>query len=569
MKSIVKLSPTVSNKIAAGEVVTEPVNVVKELLENALDAAADDITLEIHGAGLKSIRLSDNGSGIDQQDAPLLFERHATSKLREASDLYQIATLGFRGEALASIAAISRVSVTSRTREQLQGFHLIQYGGNVLTHQSAVREQGTTVQVEDLFYNTPVRESFLQKSSILERNITELMRSMAVGHPAVRFKYVIDHEVLFVTHGQGDRLKALYDVFGREVVEHLIEVSFTIDDIKVSGFVSNLDYSRTSRQLQLFFVNGRYVENPALQQAVQKAYEGLLPLRRYAVCILWLELPYRKVDVNIHPRKLEVRLGQMGEVQEALAEHIRDSLRRKPMIPKKMNIPVREAPVRVDFEEIRLEDLTRQQVHEQKNLYEEVTRNTEDFAMSDLLSDMRLIGQFASSFLLYQAGETLYVMDQHAAHEKVLYERFLSAYEKNELQSQLLIVPMRLSLLPEEVRVFEQGLGHESFGYDAELFSRTEVVIRAIPHLFTQDQALAFLQTLLQVQSRPTEHLKEQIISMSCKAAIKANRTVHPEESASLIKQLSALKDPFTCPHGRPIFIEITRHELEKRFERL
>lgn len=569
MKSILKLSPSVSNKIAAGEVVTEPVNVVKELLENALDAGADDIDLEIQGAGLKSIKISDNGSGIDQEDAALLFERHATSKLKEAKDLYQISTLGFRGEALASIAAVSRVTVTSRSREQMQGFRLIQYGGNTLSHQSAVRERGTTVQVEDLFYNTPVRENFLQKHGVLEQHITELVRSLAVGQPQIRFKYVVDQAVLFVTHGQGDRTKALYDVFGPEIVQHLIEVEFTIGSMHVSGFISNLDYSRTNRKLQLFFVNGRYVENNGLQEAVQKAYEGLLPLRRYPVCVLWLELPIHQVDVNIHPRKLEVRLREMKEIQDALALALRDRLRHKPIIPKKNSLQTSAEAAQIDFETIRLQDLMQEKIAESDQLYLDIIQNSGDFSMPVLLSELQYIGQFASSFLLYEARNSLYLMDQHAAHEKVLFERFMAAYQSEKLQSQLLMFPIKMTLLPEEVRAFEEGIDHASFGYEAELFSHHEIILRAIPHLFEQEQAKAFLQTLLHIHTEHSNYLKDEIIRQSCKAAVKANHVLAPGESLALLDQLSNLKDPFTCPHGRPIFIEITRKELERRFERI
>lgn len=567
MQLIQKLSPAVANKIAAGEVVTEPVSVVKELIENSLDAGASEILIEIQAGGLKSIEVSDNGRGIYQADADLLFERHATSKLRDAKDLYRIDSLGFRGEALASIAAISKVTVQSRHRDEMQGFHQIQYGSNLLTHTRLAREIGTRVLVEDLFFNTPVREQFLAKSSQLERHVSDFVRAIALGHPEVRFRYLSDHQLIFVTHGDGSREGAIYDILGKELSQSLVPVQIVKDQYEIEGFISNLSFTKSNRNQQYFYVNGRWVDNPELKEALSRAYDGLLMLRRFPVALLWIRTDYSLVDVNVHPRKLEVRLSETLPLHSQLPEELRSFLRKKPQ-PVQMTTPSPK-PVSqpIDYSQISLHELKSEQVREREEIQVELQEPSGEL-FELFIEGLRPIGQFDRSYLLFEKDHSLFLMDQHAAHEKVLYEAFMAAYEQSAFQSQILILPLTLDILPEQMNLVGEDFGQE-FGYDIEVFGDKQLVIRAIPHLFSQEQAKHFLEELLDGQTSASSFHREALVSRSCKAAIKAHREMTPMETDALLKQLVTLQDPFTCPHGRPIFVEMKRQEVEKRFERI
>lgn len=570
MQIIHKLQPAVANQIAAGEVITEPVSVVKELVENALDAGAGEITVEIRGGGLQFIQVADNGRGIYSQDVELLFERHATSKLSTAHDLYRIGSLGFRGEALASIAAISKVTVQSRSRDEMQGFELIQYGANRLRHTRLAKPPGTSVTVEDLFFNTPVREQFLAKSSQLERNVSQFMRAFALGHPGVRFRYLSDDQVVFVTHGDGSPEKAVYDILGKDVAQALIPVSIETADFTITGFISNQLYSRSNRSFQFFYVNGRLVDNPELTQAVAKAYEGLLMQRRFPVALLWLTTDYSLVDVNVHPRKLEVRLSESLRLAE-LAEQLRAVLRQKPTqlsVPLTTPRPAKpdKEPEPIDYQQISLGEIRRHQEIVRDTTAREIHQPGEEFAQ--FISGLRPIGQFAASYLLFEKDDRLIVMDQHAAHEKVLYEAFMRSFEQADFKSQILLLPLTVDVLPEEMRAFQAGIGEAEFGFEVEVFSPHQLLIRAIPHLFSQEQARHFFEELLSQQRSPSAYHREALVMQSCKAAIKAHHAVEEPEARQLLAQLLPLDDPLTCPHGRPIFVEISRQELERRFER-
>lgn len=569
MRIIQKLSPAVANQIAAGEVITEPVSVVKELVENSLDAGSSEILVEIRGGGLESIHVVDNGRGIYSEDAELLFERHATSKLSTAKDLYRIGSLGFRGEALASIAAIAKVSINSRSRDEMQGFQLIQYGSNLLRHTRSAREIGTSILIEDLFFNTPVREQFLAKSNQLERGVTEFLRAFALGHPDIRFRYVSDDKVLFVTHGDGSHEKAIYDILGKEVSQSLIPIEIEGENYRIDGFISNLIFTRSNRSLQYFFVNGRLVDNPELKEIITRAYEGLLMQRRFPVALLWITTDYSLVDVNVHPRKLEVRFSEALPLRRELPEGLREFLRQKPQTAK-LTSPEKEVtrPIEaIDYSQISLTQLRQEQVRERDESAQELIEPSgESFEL--FIERLRPIGQFDGSFLLFEKDHSLIMMDQHAAHEKVLYEDFMQAFSDQAFQSQILMLPLTIDVLPEEMKAFEAGIGETELGFEVEAFSQNQLVIRAIPHLFTQLQARHFLEELLTQEASPSQAQRDALVMRSCKAAIKADHAVEELEAKELLEQLKGLKDPFTCPHGRPIFAEITRKEMERRFER-
>lgn len=568
MQRIHRLSPRVANQIAAGEVITEPLSVIKELLENALDAGAREIRLEIKEAGLKQIILYDDGHGILYEDADLLFERHSTSKIEEAADLKHIQSYGFRGEALASIAAISKVSLSSRHQSQLQGFESIVYGGRTLSIKRLSRQIGTCFVIEDLFYNTPVREGFLKKPGMLERNIIDFMTAMALGHPHVRFRFHADERLILQTFGRG-REAALLELLGEES-RHLIHTQGEGEAYSFSAYLSGLSFSRTNRRSQFFIVNHRLVENPELQALVQKTYEGLLPQRRYPAVFLFIDVHPEKVDVNIHPRKMQVRFSQDLSLIQDLETGLRPALYAKqihPVIDKEPRFselrspewkPARAEEIPLSFfEEVKLPE---------KLKIEEIAEATSS-SYTTFFDGMRYLTQAFASFLIFEKEGSLFFCDQHAAHEKILYESFMEEYRTKTLASQILLVPQSLKLSPSQSQAArEKEAFLEQLGFNFEFFSRDEVVLRSQPHLFDTQQATAFFSDVLEGRSEPLS--EDELISRACKAAIKANKRLEFPEVEQLLERLKTLQNPHTCPHGRPIFIEMPRRELERRFER-
>lgn len=568
MKRIHKLPPRVANQIAAGEVITEPLSVIKELLENSLDAGARSIRIEIEKGGLDKILIVDDGEGIHYEDAGSLFERHSTSKISKASDLQNIQSFGFRGEALASIAAISKITLTTRQNAELQGFESIAYGGELLSLKRLAREKGTSFLIEDLFYNTPVRESFLKRPAALEGKITDFLIAMALGNPEISFRYHSDQKLVFQTFGGGEK-ETLVQLLGEDA-KHLLPFTHSGVDYEVRGYLSSLNLSKTSRKHQYFFVNGRLVANEDLGMVLRKTYEGLLPLRRYPMAIFFIHTDPRNIDVNIHPRKMEIRFSEQSSILKDLEENLRPKLYQRNLLPKleeKKPAPriIEKELARYEIEEIPLEIFEEIEIPEP--IDKEILVKEEDFfSHEDLLEGLHYIGQLFGTYLLFDKGDSFYLCDQHAAHEKILYERFMKEYKEQSLASQLLLLPQSLTLGTTQLRALEKKKELlERLGYEVELYSHQQVVLRSIPHLFGTRQAEVFFLDFLDGAQMEDE---EALITRSCKAAIKAKDKLDPMEVSALLQQLRKLKDPFTCPHGRPIFIEMTRRELEARFER-
>lgn len=567
MDRIHKLSARVANQIAAGEVITEPLSVIKELVENSLDAAARSIEIEIEEAGLKRIFIKDDGQGILYEDAGLVFERHATSKINTATDLKSLVSYGFRGEALASIAAVSKVSLSSRHRDQIQGFETIIYGGNNLSLKRISRQIGTSFLIEDLFYNTPVREGFLKKPGILETNIISFVKAMALGNPEVSFRLHSDNRLVLQTYGRG-RDKAMTEVLGQEL-ESLIPVEFTGRDYKFEGYLSSLSFSKTNSKSQYYLVNNRLVENQELKDLVKKTYQGLLPQRRFPAVYFFIEVDPKDLDVNIHPRKMEVRFSDISLLRD-LEDNLRSYLYGRQIHPVIEDRPVQP----------KLERLINRPIYEVEdiplNIFESVTiEKKEEIAVSenlltsydDFFLGLSYLGQAFASFLIFQKGSSIYFCDQHAAHEKILYERFMKDYREDKLDQQILLLPLTIKLDASQLLEVERKAGLiSSLGFDYEVFSRDSVVLRSIPLSFSPNQAELFFQDILEGETSGLD--EEALIARACKAAIKAQDSLEEIEVDELLNQLRVLNNPHSCPHGRPIFIEMPRKELERRFER-
>lgn len=566
MQRIHRLSPRVANQIAAGEVITEPLSVVKELVENSLDARATRVEVELYGHGLEKIIIKDDGEGIDYEDAELLFERHATSKINDASDLKSISSYGFRGEALASIAAISKITLSSRHNDHLQGFESIVYGSNTLSLKKISRQRGTTFIIEDLFYNTPVREGFLKRPGVLEGSIIDFLRAMALGNPRVSFSLHSDDKLVLQSFGRG-REEALKELGGEEY-GFLIPFETRGEGYEIQGYLSSLSYSMTTRRKQYFLVNNRLVENQELRDLVKRAYHGLLPQRRFPLVYFFIDVEPKLLDVNIHPRKMEVRFSKRLGLLEDLDGMLRSLLYGRqihPVIEKKdvkPRIERSEKPDRVDEIPLSFFEKIEAPKKEELVISENLTSSYDSF-----FEGLHYLGQVFSSFLIFQKSQSIYFCDQHAAHEKILYERFLKEYRNSELSGQLLMLPLSLKLDANQLASLksrEKLLRELSFDFEA--FSRETLVLREIPHVFSPEQAKLFFIDVLEGSSAIED--EERLISKACKEAIKAQDSLHRYEVDQLINQLKDLNNPHTCPHGRPIFIEMPRKELERRFER-
>ncbi len=566
MPRIHKLSPRVANQIAAGEVITEPLSVVKELVENSLDAGASQIKIEIFGAGLDKIIIKDDGSGIDYDDAGLLFERHATSKISQAQDLKTVTSYGFRGEALASIAAISKITLTSRQEDQLQGFETIIYGGNTLSLKRISRQKGSSFVIEDLFYNTPVREGFLKKPGYLQGKIIDFVRAMALGNPQVSFSLHGDNKLILQSFGRG-REEALKELAGEEY-SYLIPLEIEGENYRLLGYLSSLSHSMTTRRSQYFLVNNRLVENKELRDLISRTYQGLLPLRRFPVVYFFIDVEPTLVDVNIHPRKMEVRFSHDLSLIEDLEGQLRPFLYGKqihPVIkeeaPRPKILPKPDLPDRSEELPLSFFDRVQSKKSEELEVAENLLTSYDDF-----FDGLYYLGQAFSSFLIFQKKNSIYFCDQHAAHEKILYERFMEEYRDKSLSQQLLMLPINLKLDARQLGELEdRGELLRELAFDYEVFSRDSLVLREIPHGFSPGQASSFFRDILEGGAEIGE---EELISRACKAAIKAQDALEDVEVDQLLDQLKVLNNPHTCPHGRPIFIEMPRKELERRFER-
>lgn len=593
---ILKLDSGTIGKIAAGEVVEKPAMVVKELVENAIDAEATEIIVDIRKGGKSQIRVVDNGSGIDPSDVPLVFERHATSKIRSINDLYETLTLGFRGEALASIAAVSNVELITMRETDKFGLKVETSAGKILKQSEVGAVRGTSITVKDLFFNTPARLKFLKSDQAETRAITELMSILAVSHPEIAIKYLVDDQLQFNTPGKGALDQTIFSVFESGIMKHLVKVEGVNGPVSLYGYISKFDYTKGTRSHQLMFVNGRFIKSDLLKDVVQMAYRPYLMNNRHAVCFLFLEIPPTSIDVNIHPAKTEIKFHDEGIVKQLVYTCLkqafnlynqvpdvtfteketfvkREILVQAPEVPKvKPENPKTFTPQikpayspgpapKVDFE-----------VFEEMNVFaNEVVEEMPQKKEASAYEGLDFVGRYNKTYLLFEKDETLVMVDQHAAHEKILYESFMKAYRRHEIQSQILLIPETVDLSAAAIqKLTESGevLKRMGFGYD--LFGERSIVVREIPGVFNLESAkILFMEVAEGIHDGLDRHFEEKLASKACKAAIKANDEISDLEVDALLNQLKNLDDPYTCPHGRPITISISKHEIERKFKRI
>lgn len=616
-----RLDDTTINQIAAGEIVERPASVVKELTENAIDAGATRIEIEIKNGGRQLIKIVDNGCGMEQEDAVLAVERHATSKIHSADDLLQLTSLGFRGEALPSIAAVSAFTMTTKTAENDLGTTVEIKGGILRKVKNVGAPDGTTITVQDLFYNTPARFKYMKSIPTEAGYINEIVTRLALGFPNISFRLKHhDLEMLF-TPGSGRLDETIISLFGKEVAKEMIPVEFEDRGIKISGFYGKPSIARTNRKYEIFYVNHRYIHSKILSLAVEKAYHTLLPIARYPFVVLFLELAEQSVDVNVHPTKLEVRFADESDLYKLVYHTVHNSLKDNSLISEWINpddsVNYRQAPLRPGTAPIVVKKqaptvsaplnyaaynaIGESHVSETR---EEMTGETTGVSLiragnDDAREEAAPAGEYPSLAALHEAPENkeyknwyvypktvqntyiiaqddqgLLFVDQHAAHERILYEKYL--YQTNEiLGSQALLIPETLTLDLTQLRVINERMFlFKDLGFDLEAFGGKTIIIRGVPlallNLEYSKIILELIEEYLNFKTfkSPSEIKETFIITMACRTAVKAGDRLNHLESEGLIKDLFKCENPYTCPHGRPTLFRMTIEELAKKFLR-
>ena len=693
MAEIRKLSSELIGKIAAGEVVERPASVVKELVENAIDAGATHITVELRGGGIEYLRISDNGKGIPAGQIRLAFERHATSKLQTEAELYCIHTLGFRGEALASVAAVAKVTCTTKTADAEFGVRCQVEGGEFTDIRQAASPAGTTFVVEDLFYNTPVRRKFLKKPAVEAGLVSDYMLRLILSHPEIAFRFVSQGKTIYHSLGDGKLDSALFCLYGKDAFRQMIPVSGHQSGVVLKGFIGVGELSRGNRQQQSFFINGRFFRSGVLSRALENGCEGRVMIGKFPMCALFLEMPYQNVDVNVHPNKLEVRFQDESAVAEAVRQIVYDALHQE-QLGQRLRVPASEKPAPVTESGFTVTELPgapdavkpvpaapavaaqpaapavdRLQTDaalEQKdeataentahlrpvtvpvqtggggafhasygaaprtvfqpaapsvwdrpqnaapkpaagwgNAEErpavpeiretavpqpvksapaapgsvpqppEQTRLAEVETKEEADAVPRLVGIVFDTYWIFETGDRLLWLDQHAAHERILYDRFMKRYDGEQISQQLLS-PQLVQLSGRDMALFEEIRPYlEKAGFQAEAFDERSVAVHAIPTLFGEngDPKELFLEALDQWQQgrgeKTSDRMRSQVAQMACKHAIKGGDKLNPQEIQGFLKEMLQSQSMPTCPHGRPIVVETTRYALEKRFKRI
>ena len=668
MKNRINLLDEITiNKIAAGEVVERPASIVKELVENSIDAGADRIIIEVENGGKSLIKITDNGCGIPSSEVKKCFLRHATSKIDKIDDLFNLFTLGFRGEALASICAVSKLEMTTKFEDEAVGTKITLVGGNVESKEAVGANTGTSIVIKDLFFNTPARKKFLKTDHAELMNITDIVNKLAIGYPNVKFRYLNAGKLMVNTPGDGKLLSAVRSIYSRETAENLIEINYDCSLFKIDGYIGNNNIYRSNRNLQHVYINGRFVKSKILYDAIANAYKSIIPINKHAICFINLHLDPDKVDVNIHPGKIEVKFEKENEIKLEIMEYLRAKLLKESLIgkyetfdrvPKDRAVKQEIKPIDLsdevdvnsfikldDFEkkkknlegkhkkEVKPKSEVKSKANESdnsslknsnatnknyshgfsryndnkdidnkinyygnaKNL-EEINKISETESQMAFTADgaildsekrdeiekkeagfslkyYKVVGVIFDTYIVLQKGESMYLMDQHAAHERVLFERYMNAFHKREVHMQMLLDPIVLELSSVDMLRVEKNINvFKNFGFEVEIFGMNNILIRGVPNLFGTPQSEKFILELIDNIDKISNNydLKDDRFAvMACKSAIKANDRIQNIEIESLFRQLEKCENPYTCPHGRPTMVEISKVEIEKMFKRI
>jgi DNA mismatch repair protein MutL len=641
MGKIIQLDDALSNKIAAGEVVERPASVVKELVENSIDAGSTVIEIEVEEAGLAKIRITDNGNGIEEEDVLLAFQRHATSKIKNENDLFRIRTLGFRGEALPSVASVSRLEMKTSTGEGA-GNRLVIEGGKVETFEKASSRRGTDITITDLFFNTPARLKYMKTIHTELGNITDVVNRLALSHPEVAFRLIHNERKLLQTNGNGDVRQVLASIYGMAIAKQLVPITGQSLDYKINGFASMPEVTRASRNYISTMINGRFIKNYPLAKAIQEGYHTLLPIGRFPIVLLNIEMDPLLVDVNVHPSKMEVRISKEAELNELVTTTIKAAFKSKILIPtaytavKKetpkeeqtsfvldegtkpsigrnelewnqtapasaaivqerrpwLEMPVEPPISKLPGQSVIEETLVPDTWYESNPFSESQTRSDESPAISfepnydsseagcDASSESRVprlypIGQMHGTYIFAQNENGLYIIDQHAAQERLKYEYFREKVGQVQSELQEMLVPITFEYSTDEfLKINEHQAELEKVGVFLEEFGLNSFIIRSHPQWFPQGEEKQIIEDMIEqlllMKKVDIKKLREEAaIMMSCKASIKANRHLRNDEIQALLDDLRKASDPFTCPHGRPIIVHYSVYEMEKMFKRV
>jgi DNA mismatch repair protein MutL len=574
------LAPEVASQIAAGEVIERPASVVKELMENALDAGAKSISISIAEAGRKLIEVADDGSGITPEELALAVSRHATSKLARADDLFHIATLGFRGEALASIGSVSRMTITSKTAQSKAGGKIRVEGGHEGKVEATGAPTGTVVSVEDLFHNVPARLKFLKTDVTERRAIDALITRYALAYPKVRFKLSEGSNITLQTSGDGDRRAILAALYGVEVAKQLLEINAEEEGIRLSGYTSPTALTRSNRKDITFFVNGRWVQDTPLTTALIQAYHTLLMVGRYPLAAVFVEISPEEVDVNVHPAKAEVRFRNQDKIFSFVQRAVRRGLLAYAPVPQ-----VSPALWGTRSDETRQVGLDWTIAHTSDQMSvsgdplqvdgRQLTVDSEkQSASSGQIPLLRLIGQIGATYLVAEGPDGLYLIDQHAAHERVLFEKLMAQHDQKKIPSQTLLTPAVVHLPPASAKLLNDQLsilGH--FGFEVEEFGTNTFQVRALPNLFAGSDPAVALHAIIEdfeEDEAPLQNeIEKKLAARVCKRmAVKGGQTLTVEEQRALLSDLERCDSPRTCPHGRPTMIHLSVEMLERQFGR-
>ena len=689
MGKIVLLDELTINKIAAGEVIERPASVVKELVENSIDAGATNITVEIQNGGISKIRIIDNCSGMSKDDLEFAFERHATSKIRKADDLENVKSMGFRGEALASIAAIAHVELVSKTEDDSIGHKIVVEGGKILEIEDSASQKGTTITVSNLFFNTPVRYKFLKKDFTEAGYIEDAVTRIAIANPNIAIKLINGNKTIIQTNGNGDLKTVIYTIYGKEIAEGLLEVNYEYEGIKVTGAIGKPEIARNNRSYQMFFVNKRYIKDKTLSAGVEQAFKGLIPIGKYGVVVLNIEIEPNKIDVNVHPTKLEIRFQEEQKVFKAIYHSVKDTLlkgdlvkevEREPIV-EEQKLEVNQEPAKLEENQTKIEQIeepkveteeikksgfmglfkkkekdadefienystnTLQEIFAQKNVGQpekvEIPTQEQKDKMEDIIERQKelenpneeeptskdfdemyvktfgklpetqkieedsnkidvktlkevgnisvfeekenynaipkykFIGALFSTYLVIEMKDEIYIIDQHAAHERVMYEKVKKNFYNNmEKDSQIMLLPDIIELSHKERAIVKENTElFKKAGFIIEEFGDNTIRLIGVPSLCmdldTKELFLEILDEIDTVAITAKQEKEDKFIStIACKAAVKANMKLTNEEVDTLMRQLLVLPNPFTCPHGRPTAIKMTRYDIERKFNR-
>lgn len=573
------LSPEVASQIAAGEVIERPASVVKELVENSLDAGATSISVTLEDAGRTLIEVADNGGGIPSDQISLAVSRHATSKLASAKDLFSISTLGFRGEALASIGSVSRMTITSRMADSESGARIRVEAGETGEVQAVGAPVGTVVLVEHLFYNVPARLKFLKKDVTERRATDNLMTRYALAYPYVRFKLVNNKKVTLQTAGDGDRRAILATLYGVEVAKDLLEVLSEEDGLRLTGFISPTSLTRSNRREMTLFINGRWVQSTPLNAALTQAYHTMLMVGRYPLTALFLEMKPDTVDVNVHPAKAEVRFREGDKVFSFVRRSVRKALLAYAPVPPVAaatlwgNRPAEERETQLTGLDWTMAEEADQGRPANGEGMPGPAPGAPGLPNTDLPL-LRLIGQIGVTYLVAEGPDGLYLIDQHAAHERVLFEKLMAQRDQKAVPAQSLLEPTTVTLPPESAGLLGEQLGAlERFGFEVHEFGPNTFQVRAMPTLFANSDAVSALRALVEDfeedEAPLGEELEARIAGRVCKRlAVKAGQALSTEEQQALLLDLENCESPRTCPHGRPTMIHLSVDLLERQFGR-